>query len=60
MDENPIQEKSTKTPIQQTKGSRMPKNEEERMNLILKNHIQRNKWKRNNNKSLFGVSICQW
>jgi hypothetical protein len=27
MDENPIQEKSTKIPIQQTKGSRMPKNE---------------------------------
>jgi hypothetical protein len=35
MDENPIQEKSTKIPIQQTKGSRMPKNEEERMRFNL-------------------------
>ncbi len=46
MDENPIQEKSTKIPIQQIKGSRMPRNEKERMKFNLERlHIQRNKLK---------------
>jgi len=58
MDENPIQEKSTKIPIQQIKGSRMPRNEKERMKFNLERlHIQRNKWKINNNNSLFGGYI---
>jgi hypothetical protein len=58
MDENPIQEKSTKISIQQTKGSRMPKNEEKGMKFNLEIlHIQRNKWKNSNKNSLFGGSI---